>query len=47
MLKATRTVAVSAPEKVMPVPGVARIVGLTKTTYDIVKKVVTPPTTSE
>jgi hypothetical protein len=46
MVLHTSTVAVRAPENVMPVPGVDRIVGLTITMYDIVKNVVTPPTIS-
>ncbi len=46
MLNAMSTVAVSAPENGMPVPGVARMAGFTTTMYDIVKKVVMPPMTS-
>ena len=46
MLLAMSTVAVSAPENDMPVPGVARMLGLTTTMYAIVKNVVTPPITS-
>src|SRR5260221_6236525 len=46
MLLAMSTVAVNAPENGTPVPGVARIVGLTITMYAIVKNVVTPPMTS-
>ena len=42
MVKHTRTVAVSAPVKGMPVPAVERIAGLTTTMYDIVRNVVTP-----
>jgi hypothetical protein len=45
-VKHTRTVAVSAPENGIPVPGVERIDGFTTTMYDIVKKVVMPATTS-
>ena len=40
------TVAVSAPENGMPVPGVDRMPGLTTTMYAIVKNVVTPPARS-
>src|SRR5690348_15268853 len=43
MLLATSTVAVSAPENGMPVPGVERMLGFTTTMYAIVKKVVMPP----
>ena len=43
MLNATSTVAVNAPKKGIPVPGVARIPGLTTTMYAIVTKVVRPP----
>jgi hypothetical protein len=46
MLEAMSTVAVSTPEKGMPVPGDARMAGFTTTMYAIVKKVVTPPTIS-
>src|SRR6185503_12499654 len=42
MTKQISTVAVRTPLKAMPVPGVERIVGLTTTMYDIVKKVVIP-----
>ena len=42
IVKQIKTVAVSVPLKVMPVPGVDRIEGLTITMYDIVKKVVMP-----
>src|SRR6185436_17467831 len=42
MTKQISTVAVKTPLKAMPVPGVERIVGLTTTMYDIVKKVVMP-----
>ena len=43
MTQATSTVAVNAPLKGMPVPGDDRIVGLTTTTYAMVKKVVMSP----
>src|SRR4030095_11129910 len=43
---ASTTVAVSTPEKAMPVPCDARIPGLTTTMYAIVKNVVMPPTMS-
>ena len=43
---ARSTVAVSTPEKLIPVPGDARIPGFTTTMYAIVKKVVMPPMTS-
>src|SRR4051812_1399040 len=43
MLKATSAVALSTPEKGMPVPLVDRIAGLTITMYDIVTNVVRPP----
>ena len=46
MLLAIRTVAVNAPENGKPVPGEDRMPGLTTTMYDMVKNVVTPPTTS-
>lgn len=41
-MKQSNTVAVNAPLKAIPVPGVERIDGFTTTMYDIVKKVVMP-----
>src|ERR1043166_137298 len=46
MLNAISTVAVSAPENGMPVPGDDRIPGFTTTMYAIVTNVVTPPAMS-